>query len=94
MSNTVEDVHNEELHGEMIYIYKDNVDGSIGESRSDSMSKERSEKTIAKGNEEVSSEENFEQKKEDYNQGNACVNDHVIHDHGVRGINSNIVGRC
>jgi hypothetical protein len=67
MGNTIEDLHNEELCGEMIYISKDGVEGSVGESGFDSMSKEGSEKNIAKGNEEVGSEENFEQDKEDYN---------------------------
>jgi len=50
----------EELHGEMIYISKDGVEGSVGESRFDSMSDEGSEKDIVKGNEEVNSKENFE----------------------------------
>jgi hypothetical protein len=38
MGNIVEDLHNEELHGEKIYIFEDGVEGSIGESRSNSMS--------------------------------------------------------
>jgi hypothetical protein len=60
MSNIVEDLHNEKLHGEMIYISKDGVEGSIGEFEFDSMSEERSENNIVEGNEEVGSEENFE----------------------------------
>ncbi len=47
-----------------------------------------------KGDEEVGGEENFEQNKEDYNQGNACGDDDTMHGNGVRGSNSNIVGRC
>jgi hypothetical protein len=35
------------------------------------------------GNHEVSGEENFEQNKEDYNQGNACGNDDAMYGHGV-----------
>jgi hypothetical protein len=31
MGNIVEDLHNEELHGEMSYISKDGVEGFIGE---------------------------------------------------------------
>jgi hypothetical protein len=30
MGNTTEDLHNEELHGEMIYIYEDGAEGSVG----------------------------------------------------------------
>ncbi len=63
MGNTVEDLHNEELHGEMIYIFEDNVEGFIGEFGSDSMNEERNEKNIAKGDEEVGNEENFERNK-------------------------------
>jgi putative component of toxin-antitoxin plasmid stabilization module len=36
MGNTVEDLRNEELQGEMSYIFKDGVEGFIGESRSNS----------------------------------------------------------
>ncbi len=36
MGNTIEDLRNEELQGEMSYIFKDGVEGFIGESRSDS----------------------------------------------------------
>ncbi len=58
--NIVEDLHNEELHGEMSYISKDDVEGSLGEFGFDSMSEERNEENIAEGNEEVGGEENFE----------------------------------
>jgi len=94
MGNRVKDLCNEELCGEMIYIFEDGVEGFVGEFGSDSMNKEGSEKNIAKGNEEVGSEENFEQNKEEYNQGNARVNDDVVHGHGVKRRNSNILGRC
>ncbi len=60
MGNIVEDLRNEKLRGEMIYIYEDGVEGSIGESRFDSMSEERSEKNIMEGNEEANNKENFE----------------------------------
>jgi hypothetical protein len=93
MGNTIEDLRNEELLGEMNYIFEDGVERSIGESRFDSMSEERSEKNIAKGDEKVSGEENFEQNKEDYSQGNAHGIDDVVHGHCVRGTNSNIAGR-
>ncbi len=45
------------------------------------------------GDEEVGGKENFEQNKEDYNQGNACGNDDAVYGHGVGGTNSNIVGK-
>ncbi len=57
------------------------------------MSEKRNEKNIMEGDEEVGSKENFERNKEDYNQGNACKNDDVVHGHGVRGIISNILGK-
>ncbi len=60
MGNIVEDLCNEELRGEMIYISEDGVERSIGESRFGSMSEERSEKNIVEGNEEVNNKENFE----------------------------------
>ncbi len=44
----------------MIYISKDGVERSVGESRFDSISKERNEKNIVEGDEEVGNEENFE----------------------------------
>jgi len=77
----------------MIYIFKDGVEGSVGEFGFDSMSEEGSEKNIVEGDEEVGGEENFERNKEDYNKGNARGNDDTLHGHGVRSINSNIVGR-
>jgi hypothetical protein len=93
MSNIIEDLHNEELHGEMIYISKNGVERSIGESRFDSMNEERNEKNIVEVDEEVGNEENFERNKDDFNQGNAHANDDIVHGHGVRGKNSNILGR-
>jgi hypothetical protein len=51
----------------MIYISEEGVEGYVGESRSNSMSEEGSEKNILESDEEVGSEENFEQTKEDYN---------------------------
>jgi hypothetical protein len=50
-------------------------------------------KNIVEGDEEVGGEENFEQNKEDYNQGNAHGNDDAIYGHGVGGTNSNITRR-
>ncbi len=94
MGNTVEDLRNEELHGEMSYISKNGVEGSIREFGSDSMNKEGSEENIVEGDEEVGVEENFERNDEDYNQGNARGNDDIVYGHGVRGTNSNIMGRC
>jgi hypothetical protein len=93
MNNIVEDLHNEELHGEMIYISKDGAERFVGESRFDSMNEERNEENIVEGDEKVGNKENFERNKDDFNQGNACVNDDIVHDHGVRGKNSNILGR-
>jgi len=60
MGNRIEDLCNEELDGEMSYIFEDGVEGSIGESRFDSMNEEGNEKNIVEGNEEVGNKENFE----------------------------------
>ncbi len=60
MGNTIEDLRNEESHGEMNYISKDGVERSIRESESDSMSEEKNENNIAKNDEEVGSEFFFE----------------------------------
>ncbi len=60
MGNTVEDLCNEKLRGEMIYIYEDGVEGFVEESGFNCMNEEGSEKNIAEGDKEVSSEENFE----------------------------------
>ncbi len=70
------------------------MEGSIGESRSNSMSEEGSEKKIVESDEEVGCEENFEQNKEDNNQGNARMSNDVVHGHGVGRRNKNIVGIC
>ncbi len=67
VANMVEDLHNEELHGEMIYISEDGVEGSVGESGFDSMSEEKNEENIVEGDEKVSSEENFEWNNDDFN---------------------------
>ncbi len=48
MGNIVQDLHNEELHGEMSYISKDGVEGSIGEFGFDSMSEEKMKKILRK----------------------------------------------
>ncbi len=93
MGSRVEDLCNEKLCGEMIYIFEDGVERSIEESRCNYMSKEGNEKNIAKNDKKVGSKENFERNKEDYNQGNACMNDDVVHGHGVKGRNSYILGR-
>jgi hypothetical protein len=53
MDNIVEELHNEELHGEMSYIFEDGVEGFVGEFGSNSMSKERSEKNIVEVDEEL-----------------------------------------
>jgi len=58
------------------------------------MSKEKSEKNIVKVDEEVGGKDNFEWNEEDYNQGNAHGNDDIVYNHGVKGTNSNIAGRC
>ncbi len=39
------------------------------------MSEEGSQKNIVEGDEKVSSKEKLERNKDDYNQGNACLND-------------------
>jgi hypothetical protein len=67
MGNIIEDFHNEELHGEMSYIFKDGVEGFIGESGFNSINEERNEKNIVKGNEEVGGEKSFERNNKDYN---------------------------
>jgi hypothetical protein len=38
MGNIVEELHNEELHGEMTYIFEDGGEGFVGEFGSNSMS--------------------------------------------------------
>jgi hypothetical protein len=93
VGNVVEDLRNEELHSEMIYISEDGVEGSIGEFGSYSLNEEGSEENIVEGDEEVGGEESFEQNKEDYNHRNAHESDDAMHGHGVRGTNSNIMGR-
>jgi hypothetical protein len=60
MGNTIEDLHNEELHGEMICISEYGVERFGGEFGSNSMSEKKSEKNIVEGDEKVGSEENFE----------------------------------
>lgn len=82
MGDTIKDLRNEELSGEMIYIFEDGAERSIGKSRSNSMNEERNEENITEGDEEVGNKENFDRNKEDYNQGNACVNDDIVHGHG------------
>ncbi len=67
IGNTVEDLRDEKLHGEMNYIHEDGVEGSIGEFGSNSMNEERNEENIVAGDEEVGGEEIFEQNEEDYN---------------------------
>jgi hypothetical protein len=47
MDNTIEDLCNEKLHGEMSYIFEDGVEGLVGEFGFDSMNEERSEENIA-----------------------------------------------
>jgi hypothetical protein len=48
------------LHGKNDYISKDGVEGSNGESGSNSMNEERGEKDIVECDEEVGAEENLE----------------------------------
>jgi hypothetical protein len=61
VGDIVENLHNEGLCDEMIYIFKDGVERFVAKSRFDSMNDERSEENITEGDEEVGSEENFEQ---------------------------------
>jgi len=53
VGNTVEDLCNEKLHGEMSYIYEDGVEGSIGEFGSNFMIEEGNEKNIEEGDKKV-----------------------------------------
>jgi hypothetical protein len=48
MGNTVEDLHNEELHGEMSYIFEDGVEGYVGKSRFNSMNEKEVKKILQK----------------------------------------------
>ncbi len=48
MGNTFEDLHNEELHGEMNYIFEDGVERSIGKSRFDSMNEKEVNRILRK----------------------------------------------
>ncbi len=68
VGNIVEDLCNEELHGEMSYIYEDGVERFVRESGTNSMNEEGNEKNIEEGDEKVGGKENFEKNK-DYNQG-------------------------
>ncbi len=81
MGNIVEDLHDEELHGEMSYIFEDGVERFIGESGFNSMSDGKNEKNIVEVDEE------------DYNQWNAHGNDDVVYGHGVKE-QIHIAGRC
>jgi len=47
------------LHGKNSYISKDGVEGSNGESRSNSLNEEKGEKDIVECDEEVGAEENL-----------------------------------
>ncbi len=58
------------------------------------MSEEGNENNIVEINEEVGGEEIFEWNDKNYNQGNACGNSDEVYGHGVRGTNSNIIGKC
>ncbi len=77
----------------MSYIFKDGVEGCVGEFGFNFMNEEGNEENIANCDEEVGGEENFEWNKEDNNQGNAHGNDDAMHGHGMERKNSNIVGR-
>ncbi len=90
MGYTIEDLCNEELHGERSYISKDGVEGFVGEFGPNSMNKEGNEEDIAKGNEKISAKENFKQNEEDYYQGNVHGNDDIVYGDGVKGKKSNI----
>jgi hypothetical protein len=57
------------------------------------MNEEGSEENIVEGDEKVGGEENCEWNKKDYNKGNARGNVDAVHGHGVKRINSNIMGR-
>ncbi len=48
------------MHGKNSYISKDGVEGSNGESRSNSLNEEKGEKDIVECDEEVGAEENLE----------------------------------
>jgi hypothetical protein len=86
MGNIIDDLHDEELHGKKSYISKDRVEGSIGHSRSDSISEERIEEDIVEGDDEVSIGKKLEQNEKDYYQVNAHGNDDAIHGNGMRNI--------
>jgi hypothetical protein len=79
IGNIVEDLRNEELHGEMSYISEDGVEGSVGELGFDFINEEGNEENIEEGDEKVGGEENFERNK-DYSQGNAHGNDDTTDD--------------
>jgi hypothetical protein len=49
------------LHGKNSYVLKDGVEGSNGESRSNSMNEEGNEKEITECDEEFGAKENLEQ---------------------------------
>jgi len=53
MGNTIQDLCNEELHGEGNYTFEDGVQGSTSKFGSNLKSKERSEDGIGEGDEEV-----------------------------------------
>lgn len=70
MGNTIQDLCNEELHGEWSYTFEDNVQGSACDFGYNPMSKERSEFDIRKGDEEAQVQENSKQHEKGNKQAN------------------------
>ncbi len=91
MGNIVQDLCNDELHGEGSYTSKDGVQGSACESSSNSKSKKGNEDDIGEGDKEVWVQENSERHEKGNQQANGCRHDDAEYDDGMKGKNSNVV---
>ncbi len=93
MSNTVQDLCNEELHGKGSFTSKEDVQGYACDFGADSRSEERSEDNIVKGDEEAWVQENSERHEKGNKQVNGHWHDNVKYGDGVGRRNSNVVKR-
>ncbi len=87
MGNTIQDLCNEELHGEGNYTSNDNVQGSSF----DSNNEEGNEVDIGERDEEVRAQENYEQHEKGNEQAKGCRHDDAKYGDGLTERNSNVV---